>query len=256
MHIASMSGFAQTTIIAARDASEVIMAADSKGTPLEDASRFVKVCKILTCGNLLVGIAGIREAAISGISFKIPPIVEEVCRANRVTQDKVMNLERLVMPPLTELLKEIRRRDIAYYGGLVQMRAVVNVVFIGFENNIPFIISRNFLTPATIEETVVVTVSGSDQTSLLPAGQIDYVFAGHHEGISEFVKTRNDFWRAGLIEGAKFLVTYMIADRADVVGFPIDIVRLDKSGVKWVQRKPECEEKKEPKPNARKRRRS
>jgi hypothetical protein len=237
--------FAQTTIIAARNATEVVLAADSKGTALEDATKTIEICKIFTCGSLLVGIAGIRQAAINGISINIPEILRQVCgKANR-TEEKVLMLEQTILPPLTDLVREIKRTDSKYYENLVRIRAAVSVVLIGFENEIPVLISSEFRVPEDISSPASVSISRSYFLHPLSRGKVDYIFAGHHEGISEFTKKRNKFWLAGLPEAAKFLVTYMIADRPDVVGFPIDIVSITKNGVRWVQRKQQCDVKNE-----------
>lgn len=241
LYLLSGVGLAQTTIVAVRNSAEVVLAADSKGTTPDNKTRAgAVVCKIYSCANFFVGIAGVREAAINQFRFSFPPLLTEACRKGRTPQDKVAALERLLVPRLTRLLQEAKRRDITSYYQLTQTRAVLSVVMVGYEGKVPFIISRSFLAPASARAPVVVQVTGINQLGPLSRGPIEYSFGGHYEQINELVKTRTDLWGAGLVEASKFLVRYMIASRPDVVGPPIDILRIGPSGAKWIQRKPQC----------------
>lgn len=92
------------------------------------------------------------------------------------------------------------------------------MLMVGIEHRIPFILERDLIAPANIS-TGVVTRSLAQTDKL--AKEVAYVFIGRHEGIDEFVATRKAFWCLGLVEGAKFLITYEIADIPAVVGPPI-----------------------------------
>jgi hypothetical protein len=65
-------------------------------------------------------------------------------------------------------------------------------------------------------------------------------FLGESDAIEGLPEETPDFWKAGLSDGVRRLIETEIAARSEYVGPPIDIVRISKSGVQWIQRKPEC----------------
>jgi hypothetical protein len=75
---------------------------------------------------------------------------------------------------------------------------------------------------------------------------------GQRTGIDSILRAYPNFWDVGLIDGVRWLVTLEAVTRPQVVGTPVDLVRLDKSGVYWIHRKPECEEKKQSTPSGKK----
>lgn len=235
---------AQTTIVAARSQKEVVLAADSRGTSATDPQKSTQICKIARCGKMYVGLAGFYKISVNGVSFDAPQILAQSCTEDRSSRDQVATFERLASRSLTRFLQEVQKREPFYYADQVRQQTGLNLVFIGYENNLPFILSRDFILPSTVQEPAGVKMRRRNQAGAIPAEQIDYVFAGHHEEITQYAQTHTDFWRNGLAEGAKFLVAQMIAARPLIVGPPIDIVRIDASGVHWIQRKAQCESEK------------
>ena len=67
-------------------------------------------------------------------------------------------------------------------------------------------------------------------------------FLGETDSIEDLPEETPDFWKAGLSEGVRWLIETEIAARSEYVGPPIDIVRISKGGVQWIQRKQECQE--------------
>ena len=65
-------------------------------------------------------------------------------------------------------------------------------------------------------------------------------FLGETEAIDGLPEETTGFWKEGLVNGVRRLVETEIAARSEYDGPPIDILRLDKNGAQWIQKKPEC----------------
>jgi hypothetical protein len=239
------SGYATgTTIVAARNADEVVLAADSKDRHLENENTSTS-CKIFSCGGYFIAIAGVRELRVGSVEFSAPSLVGQVCRMPGNAAETMARLTDSLIPPFTRVMTELARRNPQRYKQSVETKeAYINILMVGFEHETPFILERDLIAPSQISAGVA--TRNLVQNDKLPPTGLAYVFIGRHEGIDEFVRTRNALWRLGLIEAAKFLVAYEIADTPAAVGPPIDVVRVNKDGAQWIQRKPECPESGKP----------
>ena len=65
-------------------------------------------------------------------------------------------------------------------------------------------------------------------------------FLGETEAIDGLPEETPGFWKEGLVNGVRRLVETEIVARSEYDGPPIDILRLDKNGAQWIQKKPEC----------------
>lgn len=75
---------------------------------------------------------------------------------------------------------------------------------------------------------------------------------GEYQSINKFLainKANLDKRWSNLVGKARDLISIEINSGNPHVGFPIDILLITKDGATWIQRKPECKEAKEMKPN-------
>jgi hypothetical protein len=230
----------QTAIIAARNSSEVVLAADSmritQGHPGSST-----VCKISSCGSFFVAKAGL--VGIGGaVNFDSDALLRQACAAGGDSVAKIAAIERTIMPRYTQFLKETKRLDPSYYSSMVTTKELyLTIIMVGFEKGLPFIESQDFTTPVSFPDPITPTIVNNEFYGALPEDQVRYIGAFHSKGITEFTQTRN-IWRLGLVEAVRFWVMYQIADDPSTVGPPIDILRITGKGAEWVQHKKECPE--------------
>lgn len=218
-------------------------------------------CKIFACGSFYIGWAG-PNGTDGVIDFRPKLLLHETCAAGGNAETTMAKFQDILRTRYTQFLVDMKRLHPEQYRDGVQSREFFgDLVMIGLENGVPFIRGIDLAPPFDESAGANLRVSSYSQTSKLGRGEIDSRIAGVRDEFNEFCKTpevRNSLWRLGLIEAARFLVTYEMVLRPDVVGPPVDIVQLTKDRATWIQRKPECDEEKEermstPKPKPTKR---
>jgi hypothetical protein len=70
---------------------------------------------------------------------------------------------------------------------------------------------------------------------------------GQNEAIKRFEKTNPNLLKDGPVKAVRTLISIEIADKPNDVGPPIDVLHITKRGAEWIQKKPECTEKKKSK---------
>lgn len=237
-----------STVVAARNSDEVVLAADSKLTHFDDRQRVDVKCKIFSCGAFFVGMTG-PEGVNDVVDFRPQLLLKEACRTGKTSEAMKRRFEQILRPRYTRFLAGLKRVNPEFYAyGVQSQQFFVNLVMVGFENGMPFIRSVNFYSPLDGSAEFLARVETSSQIRNLELGDIDYVTAGVDGDIKEWARTQKSLWRLGLVEAARFLVLHQMMAKSDIVGPPIDILRITKDGARWIQRKPECEEKKASRP--------
>jgi hypothetical protein len=235
---------AQTTLVAVRDADQVVLAADSKIIYRTQPEKSQTFCKIRTCGDGFIAIAGLPEFNFKDHHFLLLPVLANVCREQVEPQAKVRMLEDAATTWFGEVLGyTFKITTPAEYETFLKKDAVISFILIGKKNATPYLYARaiSYQSHSGLAATAM-TVSKADYDGPLRPKQTDYAFVGHHHHIDEYVKRHPDPWSTlGLAEGAKFLVNYMAVEEPSAVGLPVDLVRVTKDGPQWIQRKPECD---------------
>ncbi len=232
----AVPGLSQTTIVAARNSNQVVLAADSKmsgsgGTP--------RSCKIRHCGDAFLATSGlvrIQDRDIWAWSL------EEACKGQALPKERVAMLEKAIVKWLADSIS--LARGVANLPEIVHFlnkEAVVSFVLVGYRND-SYIYQRGFGHDDL--GNVVISPFQHDFDAAVPADNVNQVLLGKFEGITRLRNNYRAYGAFGLAKGAEFLVNLMIVEDAAEVGPPVDVLVIDKTGPHWIQRKPECEEKK------------
>lgn len=237
---------AQTTIAVVRDSQGLVLAADSRGTPPQNPSQFVRICKIHNVGGFWFAAAGHIDTGLNNEKVNVRASLEQADRAPGRLRDKAEAFVQLFEPEINRLIAEIQRSESSYYKAKIIGKPVVEVVFAAIENGIPIYLTRDFIGPETPNAPARVRIARDDQLDELKPNLIQLSCRGYCTGARAFiVENRRSILQLGIDELARFIVAYEILERPDIVGAPIDILRLRRSGVAdWIQRKQECEESK------------
>ncbi len=236
----SLSTFA-TSIVAVRTNSEVVIGADSRGLFVNGAVTYRNVCKIHERNGVFFAIAGIEVDPIT--KFNAGTIVEAEIDKRKSLSSRVSAIEKILsMSVARELEWQRTRRPDLYRRTVENNNMVLSVVFAGLENGTPALYARAFKTDGTILR--------EDH----PSGTFT-LWMGKANAIEKFVGETKGRNLGTPADAVRRLIQLEIDDNEPSVGPPIDIVRITKDGAQWIQVKPECEEKKTPKPKPAMRRR-
>ena len=231
-----------TTIVVARSANEIVIGADSKVTDAygNDVNR--RACKILQVGSLFIAFEGLEIDRQTGFSVPEIAMMALQLKPSASAAQKASILMGFLVSRLFDELPQLKKRAPETYkkkleGGQIFLRIIVA----GFERGRPLIFVRKFRAIQLSPQQIGVGVSPDD---CLDDCHADIVtrFLGETEAIDGLPEETAGFWQRGLVEGVRQLIETEIAARSEYVGPPIDILRIDKNGAQWIQRKPECSE--------------
>ena len=240
-----------TTIVVARTATEIVIGADSKVTDAYGNDLSKHACKILPVGRLVVAIEGFEIDRQTG--FNLPEIATKALqlKPDATASEKVSILTGLLVSRLFEELVDLQRRaPDSYSRKFAGGRAFLRFVVAGFERGRPLVFVRNFRAVQFGPQKIGITVLPDDCRDDCH-GNVVTRFLGETEAIDGLPEETPGFWQEGLINGVRRLVETEIAARSEYDGPPIDIVRIDKNGVQWIQKKPECSTPTSPKRSTR-----
>jgi hypothetical protein len=231
-----------TTIVVARTATEIVIGADSKVTDGygNDVNR--RACKIRQVGNLFIAFEGLEVDRKTG--FNVPEISTTALnfRPSGPMSEKISILTGFLVSELMVELSHLKTQEPDTYfrkieGGQLFLRLIVA----GFEKGRPLIFVRSFralqFNPGQIGVSVIPDDCLDDCKDTVVTRLL-----GESDAIDGLPEETPDFWRAGLGEGVRRLIETEIAARSEYVGPPIDIVQINQSGARWLQKKPECSE--------------
>ncbi len=229
-----------TTIVVARSANEIVIGADSKVTDTFGNDLNKRACKIRQVGNLFVAFEGLEIDRSTG--FSLPEISAAALKLKPTASaaEKADILTGFLVSRLSAELLHVKNHDPETYvrkiaGGQMFLR----IVIAGFEKGRPVLFVRSFRGLEISAQKIGVTVVSDDCLDNCPNGIVTRFF-GETDAIEGLAEESPEFWKAGLSDGVRKLIETEIAARSEYVGPPIDIVRIDRSGAQWIQRKPEC----------------
>jgi hypothetical protein len=229
-----------TTIVVARTEDEIVIGADSKVTDTFGNEVNRRACKILQVGELFVAFEGL--AVDRQTNFNVQDIAMMALRAkqSKTVVERVSILTGLLVTRLFDEMAHMRKNEPEAYnkrieGGQVFLRVVIT----SFEKGRPVIFVRNFRAARITQQQFGITVVPDDCLDDCH-GEVVTRFLGETEAIDGLPEETPGFWQSGIVDGVRRLIQTEIDARSEYVGPPIDFVRINKNGVQWIQKKPEC----------------
>jgi hypothetical protein len=229
-----------TTIVAVRTPTEIVIGADSKVTDTYGNAFKRQGCKIIQAGNLFFAYEGLTRDTRTG--FDIARVASQALqlRSNLSAAEKVSILTGFVASELFKELPRLKQHDPDTYREKVEGGQIfLTVLVAGFEAGRPLLFVRQFRAVPVNRQTIGVSVLPDDCPQDC-VGDAVVKFLGETAAIDGLPEETPDFWKDGLVEGARRLIETEIAARSEYVGPPVDILRIDKTGARWIQQKPEC----------------
>jgi hypothetical protein len=191
-------------------------------------------CKIKQCEDALFAIAGHRRVELT--DFDAIYIATEACRTTNNIADRMSKFETLIEAALSNMLRASRQRDRIYFEINLRDKTVLQAAFFGFERGSPYLNVRSYKCRMSSGQ-VVVEVERQGRQS-----QCDMLtILGESRAIEQYVSQTPSYKKRPPIELVKEFVGLEIADKPGVVGPPIDVLQITKTGAVWKQRKRDCQ---------------
>jgi hypothetical protein len=232
--------FGDTSIAVIRMPWVVVMGADSKSTVEGSTISTGTACKIHQADDLFFAVAGLTSDP--GRGFNAPAIVREAMRNESTMADKVEAAEQAIIERLNKELNRLQAEDPSMYAKKVRAEEgkVLSLAFVGFQKDESFALVRQF--QAIESHPVSVHVSRQSCPGDCPDG-VRMFFLGRYKAIERYMSRRSkDTPRLSLEEAVNHFIELEIGENPREVGGPVDILRIDKDGPRWIQKKDSCPE--------------
>jgi hypothetical protein len=222
-----------TAIAIIAKADQIAAAADSKIILGRDRL-LSSDCKIKQFDDLFFAIAGHRREELS--NFDAIYVASEACRLTDNAADRVNKFEILIKGPLFNMLRITQLKDPSYFESNLHNKTILQAAFFGFERGSPYLYARSYRCKTTSSGQIVIEIERQECVARCDLLTI----LGKSRAVEKYISQTADYKKRPSIELARKFVELEIADEPDIVGPPIDILQITKTGAVWKQRKPEC----------------
>lgn len=237
-----------TTVVAVKTPTEIVIGADSKVTDTYGNAFERQACKIVPAGAVVFAYEGMARDRQTGFDVARTARAALLSRRVATAAERVGDMTGALASALFAELPRLKRLDPDTYRAKVEGRVFLKILVAAFEGNRPLLFVRHFRAAPARADIIGVTVTPDDCLADCVGLGAPYVtkFLGESEAIEGLAEETPGFWDRGVAEGVRRLVETEIAARAEYVGPPVDILRIDRSGARWVQKKPACPDTQQP----------
>lgn len=229
-----------TTIVAVKTPTEIVIGADSKVTDTYGNAQASQACKIVQAGDLFFAYEGLARDRRTGFDIAVLAKRALLLKPDATVAERIGILTGLITTELFIELPRLKEQDPATYREKVEGgQPFLKILIAGFDGERPVLFVRQFRAVLLTRRTIGVSVAPDD----CPADCVDEIvvrFLGETAAIDGLPEETPGFWTEGVVEGVRRLVETEIAARSEYVGPPVDILRIDKTGARWMQKKPGC----------------
>ncbi len=231
---------AATTIVAVKTPREIVIGADSKVTDTFGGTVAKQACKIVQVGNLFFAYEGMTRNRRTGYDIVKLAAQALALKPNASLAEKVSILTGFVTSRLFTELPSVKQYDPNTYREKIEGgQTFLTILIAGFEEGQPLLFVRGFRAVPLSRQTIAVSVVPDDCLADC-RGEIVVRSLGETAAIDGLAEETPGFWTNGAVAGVRRLIETEIAARSEYVGPPIDILRIDKTGAEWMQKKPSC----------------
>jgi hypothetical protein len=225
-----------TTIVAIRTPEVFAIAADTEGTFKGGSNPTTRrsVSKIFEKGGVLYAISGLTKDSRRG--FDPADAIAASLRDSQSLLSIVTNVEAILSKALKEELAKLQTEEpVLFCNAIEGDNAVKTVLLASFEKEQPIAIGINFLGAVNTEGKLVIRTTRLACPGDCPNGMYTF-FLGHHKAIDKYIAERGAHLAMSPEEGVRFMAQLEIDAKTPGVGPPIDMVRLNQDGIKWLSR--------------------
>ncbi|MDX6695142.1 MAG: hypothetical protein QOF02_2745 [Blastocatellia bacterium] len=231
---------AATTVVAVKTPALIVIGADSKMTDTFGGGVGNQGCKIVQAGNLFFAYEGLARDRRTG--FDIVKIAAEALavRPQASPAERVSIMTGFITSRLFEELPDLKRHDPATYREKVEGgQTFLKILVAGFEGGQPLLFVRGFRAAPLNGQAIGVSVLPDDCLADC-GGAVVVRMLGETAAIEGLAEETEGFWSGGIAEGVRRLIETEITARSEYVGPPVDLLRIDQTAARWLQKKAEC----------------
>lgn len=229
-----------TTVVAVKTPNEIVIGADSKVTDTFGNAFVGRACKIVQAGNLFFAYEGLARDRRTGFDIARIGSQSLLLKPNATAAEKVSILTGFVTSQLFAELLSLKEHDPETYLEKVEGGQIfLKILIAGFDKDKPLLFVRQFRALPLNRRSIGVSVVPDDCLADC-VGEISIRSLGETAAIDGLPEETPGFWKNGIVEGVRRLIETEIAARSEYVGPPVDILRIDRAGARWIQKKPEC----------------
>jgi hypothetical protein len=223
-----------TSIVILRTANRVYIGADSRRSYRERADTYTgSVCKIVPAGRLLFVASGLTYAN----DQQVASVGAKIGRMSPTVRYAIEEFRRRMGEFLPQAIAAEARVD----RNRVRKGLILEAAFIGMENNRASVTMEWYRSNGDSIKPRVTSDRRTYSSSAL--GRYDFIFLGKRRAIDQYLKGRS--WPIRSDADAISLITRLInleiSESPESTAPPVDILRLDRAGSHWLQRKASCE---------------
>jgi hypothetical protein len=242
--LALLAGFpglsCATSIVGIRTPDAVVIAADSQLTIKGGAQpETQRVCKIFQAGKAFFTLTGFYKDPDRG--FDITGLVPAILDQRLPLATAADHTAAGVAEALRRELQRLRKEAPEVFGRLFPSREgrVLRIFYAGFEGDTPVTVLTLFTYAVTPAGEVTVGSQSSTCPGSCTADSATYYLLTDRRVIDDYLAT-GKYQSRSPEETAKLFVELTIAAHLPDVGPPVDVLRIDRKGAAWVERKEEC----------------
>jgi hypothetical protein len=220
-------------LLRTRDA--IYVAADSKLSWVDTTGAPGSTCKIRRAGGTWYVMGGIYQ--YTPLGYNAPALARLSLGGTRPVMEKARDFETRATPQVEKLLSSIedmRDQDVDWQEVIT---IPLTVFLFGFENGGPAVSSREFTRVSREGAEPTVSIRRRDYD----AGMPETVWLASPSSLAGGFVSEYPSWQA--MEPAamvKAFVEFASRKRPGTTGGPVDILRVDRNGHKWLRKKTDC----------------
>lgn len=216
-----------------RTGDKVYIGADSRRSYRESAETYTgSVCKIVPAGHLLFVASGLTYAN----DQQVASVAAKVGRISSTVRYAIEEFRRSMQQFLPQAIAAEARVD----HNRVRKGLILEAAFIGLENNRTSVTVEWYRVNGDVSKPRVTTDRRTYSSRKL--GRYDFIFLGKRRAIDQYLRGRS--WPIRSDADALSLITRLInleiSESPESTAPPIDVIRIDRAGSHWLQRKASC----------------
>jgi hypothetical protein len=229
-----------TTIAVLKTQSEIVAGAESMGVYITRDSRISNsFCKIHQVHDFFIASAGFYDTR-AGQRLNIKEVVTRVARKSDSLTVAKNRSSSAIASALSQAVSDAREDD-----GLYNVLVGGNVVtfFFGFEDGKPAAYAHRFSVITQREPSKVALIESTHDgcgPQCVPADGNPYLTHTRSQAMDDFRSKNLGLLRDDPVAFVRSMIFSDIAANKHRSGPPVDILRIDQNGPKWIEKKPNC----------------
>ena len=217
-----------TSAVVAQSADSVFIGVDSLRTYGGGIAQGT-VCKVRHVAGVFAVAAGLGQEPAT--EFDVDKFIEAGARATGTLQERMGVLARRMIPVLVTTAEHVRTSDPTRWVRY-QDNAFVEVALAVVENGVPSVVGRMFIPRIDVKGQIRIEEASN---CLGTCDENDFLTLGHKAAIHERVKSQPTFLNRDPLSVIRDMIELESAAVPASVGRPINILRIDASGARWLQ---------------------